>query len=144
MAGHGHAVYRAVARERGVRAEAALLQPARDEQVLERRERAARVGADGEREGRLQQPGRQADALALAGAVAAAVPGVEGQHERAAEYVRARDARADGGAGELYVPLRHGGEQPRDEHHRGALLYKMHERGLPRPGRGGEIAREHA
>ena len=99
----------------------------------------------------LKHSGKRASALLLSLAVAAAafavpppVAGVEGEHEREGENVRGGDACAYRGAGSLYVPLGGAGEQQAHEDYDRALLYEMHERGLPYPPAGGEISGEHA
>ena len=132
MTGIGHALYYAVAGQGRVRGEAAAAEAPRDKQVLERGERAARVGADGEWKGRVQQPDRE-DARCRPRARRACAG--RGRRRAASAQARARPRPSRPRIrprSSALCPPRASLQEEGHQRHDGALLRKMHQRGLSR------------
>ena len=135
----GHAVHDAVARERAVGRQAGALEPARDEQVLERRERCACIGRHRQRQRHGKHPPCQVRYGVAAAAVFAPVERVHRCHHQQRHHVRARAARRDGGAALLEITGGRKGQKPHHARDAYQLLDQMHERRLPHAAGGGEV-----
>ena len=98
-----HTVHDAVARERAVGRQAGAFEPARDEQVLQCRQRRARIGRHGQRQRHGEHPPRQVRHGVAAAAVFAPVERIHRRHQQQRHHVRARAACRDGGAALLEV-----------------------------------------
>ena len=130
----------AVARERAVGRQAGAFEPARDEQVLERRERRARIGRHRQRQRHGKHPPRQVRYGVAAAAVFAPVERVHRCHHQQRHCVCARAARRDGGAALLEIAGGRKGQKPHHARDAHQLLDQMHERRLPHAAGGGEIS----
>ena len=129
----------AVARERAVGRQAGAFEPARDEQVLERRERRARIGRHCQRQRHGKHPPRQVRYGVAAAAVFAPVERVHRCHQQQRHRVCARTARRDGGAALLEIAGGRKGQKPHHARDAHQLLDQMHERRLPHAAGGGEV-----
>ena len=134
-----HAVHDAVARERAVGRQAGAFEPARDEQVLERRERRARIGRHRQRQRYGKHPPRQVRYGVAAAAIFAPVERVHRCHHQQRHCVCARTARRDGGAALLEITGGRKGQKPHHARDAHQLLDQMHERRLPHAAGGGEV-----
>ena len=135
-----HAVHDAVARERAVGRQAGAFEPARDEQVLQRRQRRARIGRHGQRQRHGEHPPRQVRHGVAAAAVFAPVECVHRRHQQQRHHVRARAASRDGGAALLQVAGGRKGQKPHHARDTHQLFEQVHERRLPHAAGGGEIS----
>ena len=138
-----HALNDAVAGQRAVSGEARAFQPARDEQVLQRGQRRARVGRHGQRQRYAQHPPCQMRNGVSAAPVAPPVGRIDGCHQNERGNIRRYAARRYGGAVSLQIAA---WRQVQKQHHApdaDELLDQMHCGGFPHAAAGGEVSAEH-
>ena len=137
-----HALYRPIACERPVGGVPCGFQPTRDEQVLQHRQRAARVGGHRQRQCNFKHPRRQALSAAALAVVPPPVVDIYRQHQRQRHDIRDNPPERYRRTAQLYILQRGARKAQRHQRDTEKLFRQMHGARLPHTPARREVPRQ--